>query len=97
MTILQAACVIGTVIYYSPLDPYFEVPCFGILVPTFIIGYLIIVSSDILVLFTYEDYIFLVSKWNVCDTLMKSEISVDYLSNKRSPGIIIRLLLVMGH
>nr|XP_034180688.1 uncharacterized protein LOC117604568 isoform X2 [Osmia lignaria] len=58
-TVSMSACIIGSVIYLGPLEPYIEVPIFGILVPTFMIGYIIIHSSDIFLLIMGEDYVFL--------------------------------------
>ncbi|CAK9816974.1 hypothetical protein ANTQUA_LOCUS9186 [Anthophora quadrimaculata] len=58
-TISMSACIIGTAVYLRPLEPYLEIPAFGILVPTFIIGYIFINSSDILLLYMQKDYIFL--------------------------------------
>ncbi|CAD1472459.1 unnamed protein product, partial [Heterotrigona itama] len=54
-----SACIIGTVVYMRPLEPYIEAPIFGILVPTFITGYMLIHSSDILLLAMRKDYMFL--------------------------------------
>ncbi|CAL7933104.1 unnamed protein product [Xylocopa violacea] len=59
-TLAMFACLIGTAVYIRPLEPYLEVPFFGILVPTFITGYILVHSSDILLLMMKKEYIFLV-------------------------------------
>ncbi|XP_076390910.1 smooth septate junction protein snakeskin isoform X2 [Megachile rotundata] len=64
-TVSMAACIIGSVIYLQPLEPYFEMPFFGILVPTFITGYIVIHSSDIYFLVMGEEYIFLETCFSV--------------------------------
>ncbi|CAK9834085.1 hypothetical protein ANTRET_LOCUS10668 [Anthophora retusa] len=66
-TISMSACIIGTAVYLRPLEPYLEIPAFGILVPTFIIGYIFINSSDILLLYMKKDYIFLVRNMLYCN------------------------------
>ncbi|KAK1130092.1 hypothetical protein K0M31_019776 [Melipona bicolor] len=58
-TVALSACIVGTVVYMRPLEPYIEAPIFGILVPTFITGYMLIHSSDILLLTIRKDYMFL--------------------------------------
>ncbi|XP_043521703.1 uncharacterized protein LOC122534797 [Frieseomelitta varia] len=66
-TIALSACIIGTVVYMRPLEPYIEAPIFGVLVPTFITGYVLIHSSDILLLTMRKDYVFLVRSMVRCN------------------------------
>ncbi|OAD53147.1 hypothetical protein WN48_10777 [Eufriesea mexicana] len=64
---LPSACIVGTAVYMRPLEPYLEAPVFGVLVPTFITGYILVHSSDIMLLVMKMDYVYLVINNKFCE------------------------------
>lgn len=84
INLLQLCCIAGTAIYLRPLEPYLDAPIFGILVPTFISGYIIVHSIEIFILIMNKEYVFLVSKWKVkCKNGVKKTDRVKSFSIKK--------------